>query len=206
MLSICALLMGCSNSTERIIKKPIRPPLEGQTMSDGPGKFGTASSGKGQPCMTVNATTKKCLLPMLKLPADPAFPPPGMHIPMNPEFLPDSNWTTYIGEEKPGTPHYIIIEQQAEHRVVAEWRFDIYTDTQRVMAKFDPDLRLTYKFLNKDGAKVGEFTIASWRKCPPPAVEHEKNYVIPGNFDFVADTDRVELEVQYRLLMKNCDF
>lgn len=198
--AVLTLLLGCSNSPEKTITNTNQPSSERQAIGNRIAGFGTAYSEKGPPCITVNATTKKCFLPILKLPADPKIPDPTKPPPMDPERLPKSDWTTTIGE---GEPHYVIIEQQAEHRVVAEWRYNISTD-KHVMAFYDPDLAFTYKFLNKDGVKVGEFTSYSWRQCPSPTVEHQRNYVIPGNFAFVADTSSVELNVDYRLIMQKC--
>lgn len=139
-----------------------------------------ATSEKGSACTNINATTKKCLIPLLTF----------QH----------ANWTTYFGDGN--DPHYIIIEQRQEHSVVAEWRYNIRS-ADAIAAAFDPDMMISYNFLNRDGFKVGTLSVPSWRQCPPVVV-HQRDYLIPGNLDFVADTYNVELVVSYRLQVKNC--
>lgn len=180
MAMVCALLAGCSHSTGRWVTGPIEPPPDRASVRGFEGVWTEARAEKGPPCTTVNATTKKCLLPILQLPSG-------------------ANWTTFIGE---GDPHYIIIDQQTQHRVVAEWRYNIRSSDQ-IAAAFDPDMWIHYNFLNKDGFRVGTLTLGSWRVCPP-MVEHHAGYTIPGNLDFVADTYNVELVVDFRTRVKNC--
>lgn len=181
MVVVCALLAGCSHSPGGWVKGLIEPPPNREAVRGGfiPG-WGGGLSAKGEPCTTVNATTKKCFVPVLQLPSG-------------------ANWTTFIGE---GEPHYILVTQKAEHQVVAEWRYNIRSSDQ-IADDFDPGMWISYHFLNKDGFRVGEFTFGSWRQCPPK-VEHQRDYLIPGNLDFVADTYNVELEVLFRTRVRNC--
>ena len=185
MAVLCVLVVGCSNNTGRIATVMVEPPPNRGELRDGTNEIldeaRTKGMGQGPPCTTLNATTKKCLMPALQLPSG-------------------ANWTTIIGE---GDPHYVIIEQQAPHRVVAEWRFNIRSIPDQIRAAFDNDMVIQYYFLNKDGFRVGAFEYGYWRQCPP-VVEHQRNFLIPGNLDFVADTHNVELVVNYQRKVKNC--
>lgn len=180
---IVLVLLGCARSGvafERILKTPLQPLPDYEVKTvDFTVDWALATSQKGPACTNVNETTKKCQVPLLKF----------QH----------ANWTTYIGE---GDPHYIIIEQRHQHSVVAEWRYNIRS-ADAVAGAFDPDMIIYYNFLNKDGFRIGTFSFHSWRQCPPVVV-HQKDYLIPGNLDFVADTYNVELVVNYRRTVKNC--